>query len=244
MGHSRHHKNKYVTTVHSTVVQLSYIQTLAIANNLMDVTDLETEAKEGETKTTKEGTLDLSLLPPGFDNTSKVRKMTRDTEGVNVVDQWFHPYYDKIRYAIGIRELTVASFTFAEQSELISKPFISPKEIIKVHIVVDEYIPSIFDRNQVWIKYYIKPEGEQKWIQVNPFNSPTRFDDEGNIVPKIINFNLPKPTTTAIEDKYQDTKDAIKKMRFRAVLSRPLGGNNESITPLLKSYRMIFTPRT
>lgn len=154
-----------------------------------------------------------------------------------------HPYFDVIRYSIGIKEINVAKYKFAEQSEFVSIPFISPKEIIKVHISVDEYIPSQFDQTQQWIKYYIKSEGSNDWIEISALNAPTRFDSSGEIIPKIINFNIPKPSVIASENKYNYTESPIKQLRFRAVISRPIGGDNESITPLLKSYRIIMTPR-
>jgi hypothetical protein len=190
--------------------------------------------------------LGLGALPPilgiGKSRSSSTTVQTI-SNGAKVKDQWLQPYYDKIRYGIGIRELSVARYKFAPVSEFISVPFTSPKEIIKVNIVVDEYIPPQFDPNQTWIKYYIKVEGDNDWLRTNPINSPTKFDEAGEIIPKIINFNVSKPTTAQLEDKYNTTEEEVKQVRFRAVLSRPQGGDEESITPMLKSYRLVMIPR-
>ncbi|RMG74284.1 MAG: hypothetical protein D6710_01840 [Nitrospirae bacterium] len=232
----------YVTTTTKTkLVKMTYIQTLAIANELADTTALETEGQTGQLQQLSSQTSSKFF---GFKKKKTTTSAKTDTTGEKIIDQWLQPEFDKIRYAVGIRELSVAAYKFAEQSELISVPFVSPKEIVKVNVVVDEYIPPQFDLSQRWIKYFIKVEGSNNWIRINPMNSPTIFDESGAIVPKIINFNLPKPTTAQLEDKYQFTDDPVKKLRFRAVLTRPVGGDNESITPMLKSYRLIMVPRS
>lgn len=253
-------KKKKVTVTETTitkVVKLSYIQTLAVSQQVATAEGLtETEGfntgfvkVSGKSKSGDPliggliGGLGGALGALGKKKKSKT-KVKQSSTGAKVKDQFLQPYFDRIRYAIGIRELSVSRYKFAPISEFISVPFISPKEIVKVSAVVDEYIPPQFDINQVWIKYYIKPEGQNEWIRINPINAPTRFEEDGSsIIPKIINFNLPKPTTSKLEDKFNFTDDPVKKMRFRAVLSRPEGGNNDSITPMLKSYRLEMVPR-
>lgn len=224
------------TTVNTKVIKLTYLQTLAVSQNLLKPEELETDSKVNIP-------ISASSSSSFLGKNKKKTSATADTTGLKLKDSWFQPYFDKIRYTIGIRELTAAKYTFAETSEFVSVPFLSPKEVIKVHAIVDEYIPPQFDTNLVWIKYYIKPEGTDEWIQINPLNAPTRFDAAGDIIPKIINFNLPKPSIVASENKFNYTSEPVKKIRFRAVLSRPLDSNSASITPLLKSYRMIMSPR-
>ena len=239
-------KTTSVTTVKTEVVKLTYLQTLAISQNLASVQELQTDASnENLGATTKKENLLPAILDPLGVWGSKKTKYTYTTEssGATIKDQWLQPEFDVIRYAIGIRELTASSYVFAPQSELISVPFISPKEVIKVHVLVDHYIPPQFDQNKPWIKYYIKVEGEQNWIRVNPLNTPTKFNDTGDIIPKIINFNTPKPSTAQLEDKYQVTESPVKKLRFKAVFTRPTGGNFDAMTPLLKSYRIIMSPK-
>jgi hypothetical protein len=251
------------TTTTNTVVKLSYLQTLALTNSLASIDALETESyskdlggsssKKYSGPTNFLGTKLNSVLNPFgailnpfknvFGSTKVKVKNEYETSGGKIKDQWLQPEFDRIRYAIGIKELTASAYKFAAKSEFVSVPFLSPKEIIKVYLIVDQYIPSQFDSNQTWIEYYVKPDGENKWIRVNPLNNPTKFNKDGDIIPKIINYNIPKPTTAQLEDKYLDTPEPVKKFRVRAVLSRPEGGNNDSITPLLKSYRLVMTPR-
>jgi hypothetical protein len=248
MGKKKKTKTYKTTTVNTTVVKLSYIQTLAVSQGLLDTSNLETQGQTNVNSKTKNSLSTGSIIAPiaaiGIGKGKKTKTTeTFDTSGLKIKDQYLHPYFDVIRYSIGIKEINVAKYKFAEQSEFVSIPFISPKEIIKVHISVDEYIPSQFDQTQQWIKYYIKSEGSNDWIEISALNAPTRFDNSGEIIPKIINFNIPKPSVIASENKYNYTESPIKQLRFRAVISRPIGGDNESITPLLKSYRIIMTPR-
>lgn len=247
MGKKKKTKTYKTTTVNTTVVKLSYIQTLAVSQGVLNTQDFETQQKTNVTTSNKK-TNGSSIIAPiasiGIGKGKKTKTTeTFDTSGLKIKDQYLHPYFDVIRYSIGIKEINVAKYKFAEQSEFVSIPFISPKEIIKIYVTVDEYIPAQFDQTQQWIKYFIKPEGFDSWIEISPLNTPTRFNTSGEIIPKIINFNIPKPTSIASESKYNYTKDPIKQVRFRAVLSRPTGGDNDSTTPLLKSYRIVMTPR-
>jgi len=228
------------TTVTTKVVKLSYLQTLSMTQGYGDVSKLETEGGKENL-----GSSSSKKAPfwGAFGSKKVSTSVTEKTSGEKIIDQWLQPYFDKIRYAIGIKEISAAAYTFAEASEFTSTPFGSPKEIIKVYCIVDEYIPAQFDQSIPWIKYFIKIEGTDEWIRLNPFSAPTQFDELGEIIPKIINFNLPKPPSAKLEDKYQTTDSPVMQIRFKALLSRPLDGDNISITPLLKSYRLIFVPK-
>ena len=242
------------TTVNSKLVKLSYLQTLAVSQSLLDVNLFENQANSGilgEDTKEKNKALEGSILGGllggiigGLFGTKVKTQHSFNTTGYKLKSQWLHPYFDRIRYSIGIKELTIAKYVFAASSEFVSTPFLSPKEIIKVNLVVDEYIPPSFDTNLTWIKYYVKPEGSEEWVEINPTNGPTRFNEAGDIIPKIVNFNIPKPTSVGSENKYNYTTEPIKKLRFRAVFSRPTGGDNDSNTPLLRSYKLVMTPRS
>jgi hypothetical protein len=251
MGKKKKKTDVYTTVVtDNELVKLTYIQTLAISQNIANTSALETAAgkadlggypKEYKPSNTLDAIIDWSGIF-GFGKKVKVSNKT-ETGGKQIKEQWLQPEFDIIRYSIGVKELTASAYSFSEKSELVSVPFFSPKEIIKVYLLVDQYIPPQFDQNSTWITYYIKPEGINEWIRINPSNSSTKFDIEGNIIPKIINFNIPKPTTAQLEDKYKETENPVKQLRFKAILSRPGGANNESMTPLLKSYRLVMVPR-
>lgn len=252
---SKKKKSTYyqTTTVNSKIVKLSYLQTLAVSQSLLDPSLFEGQADSGqlgESGKEKNKFLEgfifggiIGAIIGSLFGTKTTVSSSYNTTGYKIKSQWAQPYFDRIRYSIGIKELTVAKYVFATSSEFVSVPFLSPKEIIKVNLLVDEFIPPIFDTNLTWIKYYVKPEGSDAWVEINPTNSPTRFNSDGDIIPKIVNFNIPKPTSVASETKYNYTSEPINKMRFKAVFSRPTGGDNDSNTPLLRSYKLVMTPR-
>ena len=244
MGQKSSKKKTYyrTTIVETKVIKLSYLQTLGVMNNLKSVDSLETSGVETH-KTSGSKSSSSSFFGLGGSSSKKTNYYEGES-GEKIKEQWLQPYFDRIRYAIGIRELSVSRYEFAKASELISTPYLSPKEIIKVHLMVDEYIPPQFDRNLVWIKYFIKVEGEDEWVQVNPLKAPSRFGEGGNVLPRIVNFNIPKPTNADInEEKFRYTEGPVHKLRFRALLTRPLGEDSKSITPLLKGYKLVLTPR-
>lgn len=216
-----------------------------MAQGLIDVKSLETDSQANVNLGSSSKNINNGGIPNllGFGKGKKSTSSSLDSTGLKLKEQFLHPYFDKIRYTIGIRELVVAHYTFAETSEFISKPFASPKEIIKVHLTVDEYVPPQFDVNVAWIKYFVKPDSSDTWIPINAINAPTRFDTNGEIIPKIVNFNIPKPSIVATENKFNFTDTPVKQFRVRAIISRPVGTDFSSMTPLLKSYRLVMTPR-
>jgi len=246
MGKKKRTSTSVTNTVKTKVVKLTYLQTLAVSDQMLSVSDLETDQYTSSPQSSSSRERGYGLPVLGIGKKKKKATSVFETTGVKIKDQWLQPYFDKISYKIGVKELSVSSYLFAEASEFVSVPFKSPKEIIKVSILVDDYIPPVFSTAVQWMKYFIRVEGEEKWIRVNPLNKPTIFDsDTGLIIPKIINFNVPKPGTAQLEDKFNYTDDPVKLMRFRAVLLRP--ADNEattaSMTPLLKSYRLTMVPR-
>jgi hypothetical protein len=251
----------------SKIVKLSYLQTLAINGGLDTVGNVagETEAKsstEDQPGSTKSGGFlsyfDKGLFAltglPSIVNSLFGKKVSTSTKidtkesGWTVSKTWLQPQFDIIRYAIGIKELTVAQFTYKETSEFISVPWSSPKEITKASVVVDQFIPPIFPAG-TYIKYYIRPNvSTSDWIQINPLGLSSVFNEDGIVVPRIINFNTEKPISASFEDAYIVTPEPVKDLIFRAVMSRPAALENTTAspvgyTPILRSYRLLMYPK-
>ena len=231
---------------------MTYLQTLASSQDLLQANELETSAGglSSSNSSNKSTNFDFKKsaafgsIAAGFSKKKTTNTYNAKTSGIKVKDTWLQPYFDRIAYKIGVKEMNVSRYTFVPASEFTSMPFTAFKEVVKVFLFVDEYIPPLFEQNINWIQYYVKIEGEDTWVRINPINKPTIFDEEGIIVPRIINYNLPKPGTAQIEDKYQYTDTPVTQVRFKAVLGRPEGSGNEaSMTPMLKSYRLTMTPR-
>lgn len=175
---------------------------------------------------------------------------TASDTGWNIIKTWNQPQFDVIRYALGIKELEVSQFTYEQVSEIVSIPWSSPKEIVKISLYVDQFIPNEFPAGDSYIKYYIKVDDQStEWTRINPIGLPTVFNEDGTIVPRIISFNIEKPINSRLEESYIYIDKPVKTVRFRAVLSRPdtITNNPEvsadAYTPILKSYKLIMIPK-
>lgn len=257
----------------SKICKFSYLQTLAIDGGLTSAREIAGETPSSQTssenqsvnKSLQDKFIDKSTdlfssifsdMPNLGGNLAKSlfgKKITTDTKvdvkesGWTLTKLWNQPQFDVIRYAIGLKELTVAQFTYETTSEFVSKPWRSPKEIIKVTTVVDQFIPSLFPPGN-YITYHVKPNiQEADWIQINPLGLPSVFKEDGSIVPRIINFNTERPLSSRLEDAYITTTEPVKEVIFKATLTRPeqLEGTTASAdgySPILRSYRLLMYP--
>jgi hypothetical protein len=167
-----------------------------------------------------------------------------------ISNQWTQTLYDKARFAIGVRDIELYSYTFDTQSEVISMPYTSPKPISKVSLTVDETIPKEFYANSVdasndWIKYYISVNDGVSWSRISPSTHRDTLSEDGiNMVPQIININSDIiPANRKNPLAYIDTASTVYDIRFRAVLLRPTDiTDSESFTPYLSSYSLQLYP--
>lgn len=169
--------------------------------------------------------------------------LTVTDSGYSVTKIWNEPQFDIVRYAIGIKELTISQFSYEVVSEIISKPWSSPKPIHKINLMVDQFVPSEFPPGN-YIEYYIKPDTEDSnWIRINPLSVTSAYSSDGSIVPRIITFNSEKPINSLLEESYIVTTSPVRSIRLKVVLKRPQDiPEAESLTPILRSYRILITP--
>lgn len=169
-----------------------------------------------------------------------------------ITKQWTVTKNDRSRFAIGIRDINAYSYTFAESSEFVSIPFLSPKPIGKLALKVDETIPSVFfgsaDTAQTendWIKYYISIDDGTSWNRISPASHRTTYSEDGNtIIPEIININSDVPAVDRDNAAaYIDSATEVYSVRFKASMMRPTDVNYaESFTPILSKYSLQIFP--
>jgi len=175
------------------------------------------------------------------------------TSGGEVVKRtWWKTRYDRQRLAIGIRDIGVYTYTHVETSESVSFPYVSPKPVEKIGLVVDESVPHAFYASSPhigtendWIKYFISVDDATSWHRISPqSHKDTSSKDGVNSVPKIININ----SQVAKEDRtnplaYIDINNNIYEVRFRVVLSRPKDiPRAAQYTPVLRNYALLIYP--
>jgi len=171
-------------------------------------------------------------------------KVVAKESGWSIVKTWAQPEFDIIRYAIGIKDIGVSQFQYANVSEMISKPWYSPKEIIKIRLLADQFIPAEYPIG-TYVEYYIKTGDEgDRWIRINPVELPTVFS-ESNVtkpIPRIISFNSERPINAREEESYIVTSKPVKSVRVKIIIKRP-DSSLPTSTPIVRSYRLLMTPK-
>ena len=176
---------------------------------------------------------------------------TQSVSPQSITRQWTKTKNDRSRFALGIRDINIYSYTFAQVSEIVSKPYLSPSPISKVALQVDEQVPTAFYEGSDsvsendWIKYYISVDNGTSWNRISPTSHKSTMSEDGiNYLPEVININS---DVTGAERKnplaYVDTGAPVSSIRFKAVLSRPTNiSNAESYTPVLSKYSLQIYP--
>ena len=169
-----------------------------------------------------------------------------------ITKQWTVTKNDRSRFAIGIKDVNLYSYTFAESSEFVSVPFLSPGPISKLALKVDETIPVSFystsesaKTENSWIQYYVSVDNGSSWSRISPMTHRTSYDEDGaTVIPEIININSDVPAADRKNNAaYIDTEADVYSVRFKAALSRPTDINNaESYTPILAKYALQIYP--
>jgi hypothetical protein len=192
------------------------------------------------------------LVALGLSFFSGTTKTQTTVSAAKISRQWTSLKDDRSRFAIGIRDINIFSYKFAEVSELVSTLFSSPKPISKIALQVDETIPKIFyeDPSRIntendWIKYYISVDNGTSWNRISPMSHRTTFTEDGkNTVPEIININSDIPVAERKNPlAYIDLVESVYSVRFKAALSRPTDIEDaESYTPVLSKYALQIYP--
>ena len=177
---------------------------------------------------------------------TKVKVWTEQT-GWEIKKSWLQPQFDLARYAVGVKEARIGFYTYEVTSEYVSRPFGSPKPISKVMLVADDAIPDSYPIGRTYVKYFIQPDipNYTKWHQINPQGKAPIFDENGDVVPKIINFNVKSPDADLFENKYISTPEPPKAIRVKIVINRPESDEPliKGATPIVKSYRVLIYPQ-
>jgi hypothetical protein len=232
------------TVVEATrLVRLSYLQTIAALDNSTVLGNLAGETSGNNTNFSSTDPGSPGFLGIGGEGSSTLSQSFTDT-GWSISRTWLETWWDKIRWAIGIREIGIYSYEYAQTSEIVSVPFLSPREILKVSLRVNEQVPRLYPNTQSWIQYFVSGDGGKNWHRINPLDKPSVFTGEsGKPLPRIINFNADFASENSDENKFITVEEPVKSIKFRAVLTRPGGEEYEGTSPVLKGYRLMIYPK-
>ncbi len=147
------------------------------------------------------------------------------------------------RWAIGIRDININSFTYSTQSQVVSGDFVVPGRICKIELEATEQIPELFysgkseqtmpHNKDNWIKYYVSLDSGENWYQVALADSPAPD------IPSAIYVNADIAPELQDDDALYINADNPDKIRFKAVLSRPTDIEGaEFYSPILHDYSL------
>ena len=232
------------------VVKLSYLQTIQAMDDLNFRNEIAGVTTGGSSSGSQTHTTSAKWyyyaffgLFGGAPKSSSISTSHNDT-GWQVTRTWLATYWDFMRYPIGIRDIGVFGYVFSPTSEVVSVPFASPKEILKVQVKVDDFIPAALPAEGRWIRYYVSVDNGQEWLPINPLDHPTVYDDEGAILPYTYTFNAEVAGPQGETNRVVNTREPVRHVRFRAVLSTDESlEDGDRLTPVLKGYRVLMTPR-
>lgn len=103
------------------------------------------------------------------------------------------------RSVIAIKGIDISHRKYAEQSQIISRPFIFSKKLRAISIISTEDIPKTWDTSKEWIRFYVSEDG-YSWTQITPLNrskgeNDTVMVDSDTIYVKIL-IERPQAATT------------------------------------------------
>jgi len=159
-------------------------------------------------------------------STSDVSRTFSDS-GYYINREWYKTVWSRVRYAIGIRELSFNARNFEPSGEILSTPYEIRKGNKEITLEVSKSVPNeflSFNSNKSYIEYYIDVDGTRHRIQ--PIIGE-KLQNQGSI-PSSFNLN---------DLAEEDTAE----VRFYARIMRPASGsllNSEALTPVLHSYKI------
>lgn len=149
------------------------------------------------------------------------------------------------RYAIGLRDIQINSFEFAEASEYISQPFEVPEGIKKILLYVNEKVPAAYkevvSESNDWIQYYVSFD-DVDWYRISPQHQQPVNDE---FPAKILSIN---DNEADVEEAFRLhkqnllMKDMPTKVRLKIVMSRPKSTSEKedllNTTPFVEEYAL------
>lgn len=129
---------------------------------------------------------------------------------------------DRLRYAIGLRDIEIQALTYKSEGEIVSRPYQSSDEIRKIILQSNQNPSEISDLAE--IRYYISPDNGSSWHELSPENfsdgqyrvvqpNSTQSGVSVKRIPEILEFN-------GSSEQSISTVVPVNTIRFKALLRR------------------------
>ena len=158
------------------------------------------------------------------------------------------------RFAIGIRGISVAYYSFETNSEYLSQEFTADEPIASITLEADEFIPSDFNDLSLamnpnatksekealtnrWIRYYLKVGNDNKWHPIFPrhrsFSGICTYQTNSGGFERLLGGDLRSGVGTI------NTLQDVKSVQLKVVLEKPTSDTYR--TPILFQYSLKLT---
>ena len=248
-GNSSSSNTTITQTRMSRLVKLTYAQTVKSHFNNLGASEFAGETGGTSSSFSEQDTPNMNFFSQLgdfiFGSSSSQTSVSNIDSGWSIAKDWLEVYYNKMRYGIGVRELSIFNYRFSPVSEFVSKRFTTPKEIIKAQLEVTEEIPSEFNPENKYIEYYLSFDAEN-WHRINPTGHPTLYAEDGQVVPEILNINFDIAGAGGLATiKSVETDTPVRSARIKVVMKNDQSlGDPDMYSPVLKKYRIKLFPRT
>ncbi len=134
------------------------------------------------------------------------------------------PAGDRLRYAIGLRDIDVRGFTFLSEGEIISLPFETIDEVRKVALNTNQNPAQLSELGS--IQYFVSPDNGATYHEIQPQELQ---GTEGILdVPEILEFNGPSSNSI-------NTSVPVQSLRIKTRFTRNDDVFNDNTTALAKT---------
>lgn len=145
---------------------------------------------------------------------------------------------DAFRYMIGIREVRLPNCTFSDESEYISKTFVTEEQITSVMLETEEYIPG--DDPSV-LQYYISVDNGSTWYPITPIQRAHQ-----GIYKYFINNDSLENLLTNNSNKFKAQNLSVltntNQIQLKISMKKPMSLDQyEHATPIVYSYKLKVT---
>ena len=238
-------RKRYESTSYQDLV-LSYPESLLILDGSNMSADFfsggdTTTSTGGQSRAKKVGVIAVEMLLGAFNGLIRYGYKTTQRkrfEQIEVTDEFTTTQWNRVRYAVGVKELGIFTHSYASASESISMPYFFPRPIKKLHVRADQAVPEEFGVG-TWVEYYVAFGGGSNWQRVLPLHSGEVPTTE---LPKILNINSTvEPNDRVLTEGYIDVEGSVKEMRTKIIIRRP--DDKPYLTPVVHGYRVIAFTR-
>lgn len=146
----------------------------------------------------------------------------------------YHEHLEAERFLIGVRDISMTTYSYESSSEYVSHNFKTTKPISTVSIEVEEFIPESFDTEKDWVRYYFSFNDGVEWHPI----APKGLLKKEGYTKYLINSGTPAEFRDS-NIGYIETPEDNYEIAVKIEIERPIGMTDvEYYTPVVYEYKL------